>query len=136
MVLAISAVGQTGTAHADTAPPDPGTQLTVSSDALPTAQIGDGVVWAQVVIGNIVYVGGQFASARPAGVAAGGAGQVARSNLMAYDITTGVMTSFAPMMNAPVRALAASPDGHTLYVAGEFDTINTTVHATGWPRST
>ena len=43
---------------------------TVSADALPTAQIGNGVVWDQAVVGNTVYVAGSFSTARPAGSAA------------------------------------------------------------------
>ena len=44
---------------------------TVSADALPTVQI-DGVVWAQAVVGDTVYVGGSFTEARPAGRGRGG----------------------------------------------------------------
>ena len=44
--------------------------MTVSADPLPTVQI-DGVAWTQVVIGNTVYVGGSFTTARPAGAAPG-----------------------------------------------------------------
>src|SRR3954470_11999461 len=47
---------QSGPALADTAPVPPVTQTTVSADALPTVQI-DGVAWAQVVVGNRVYLG-------------------------------------------------------------------------------
>ena len=57
--------------YADSAPPnpsDPANPTTVSSDALPTVQI-NGVVWAQVIVGNTVYAGGSFSSARPAGSA-------------------------------------------------------------------
>ena len=61
---------------------------TVSADALPTAQIGNGVVWDQEVVGNTVYVAGKFDSARPAGSAVG-ENEQSRSNLMAYDINTG-----------------------------------------------
>ena len=63
------------------------TASTVTADALPTVQI-DGVVWSQVIVGNTVYAGGKFTNARPAGAAAG-TNQTARSNLLAYDITTG-----------------------------------------------
>ena len=42
----------------------------VTADALPTAQI-DGVVWSQAIVGNTVYAGGSFKTARPAGAAAG-----------------------------------------------------------------
>ena len=94
----------------------------VTADALPTVQV-DGVVWAQVVIGTTVYAGGRFTSARPAG-AAPGTSQVARSNLLAYDIRTGVMTGFAPTVNAPVKALAASADGSQLFVGGQFTAVN------------
>jgi PKD repeat protein len=93
-----------------------------SADALPTAQV-NGVVWQQAIVGTTVYAGGSFTSARPAGAAPGTA-QVTRNNLMAYDITTGVMTSFAPNLNGQVRAVTASPDGSRIYVGGDFTTVN------------
>lgn len=112
-------------AAADTVPPDPATQPTVSSDPLPTAQI-DGVVWTQIIVNNTVYVGGQFANARPAG-AAPGTQTVARTNILAYDLTTGkLIDSFAPTLNGQVRAFAVSPDRKTLYVGGHFTTVNGT----------
>ena len=54
------------TASADTAPAA-GTPATVSGDGLPTWQI-NGVVWAQVLVGNTVYATGEFTKARPPGV--------------------------------------------------------------------
>ncbi len=108
-----------GAAHADTAPVAPGTPATVSADALPTVQV-DGVVWSQVVVGNTVYVGGRFSTARPAGAAAG-VSTTPRNNLLAYDIRTGALvTSFAPNLNGQVLGVTASPDGSRIYVAGEF----------------
>ena len=95
----------------------------MSSDPLPTVQI-NGVVWAQVVVGNTVYATGQFTSARPAGAAAG-TNETPRSNILAYDITTGALkTGFAPTLNAQGLALAASPDGQTIYVGGDFTQVN------------
>ncbi|WP_431030830.1 PKD domain-containing protein [Plantibacter sp. RU18] len=95
---------------------------TVAADALPTAQM-DGVAWGQAVAGNTVFVGGDFAKARPAGAAAG-VNTVDRKNLMAYTISTGVMTSWNPTANAPVNSMAVSPDGSRLYVGGNFTSIN------------
>lgn len=110
-------------AQADTVPPNPADPLTVSSDALPTVQI-DGVVWDQEVVGNTVYVAGEFTKARPAG-AAPGTNEVTRTHLLAYNLTTGVLiSSFAPNVNAQVRDLAASPDGTRLYAAGNFTSID------------
>lgn len=122
------ALGATGAlpAVADTAP-KPGVPATVSSDALPTPQI-NGVVWSQVVIGDTVYVGGRFSQARPAGVgkgATGTGGRVARSNMLAYDITTGALRpGFDPRFNSEVRALAASADGSTVYAVGNFTAVD------------
>lgn len=94
----------------------------VTADALPTAQI-DGVVWTQKVVGDTVFAGGEFKTARPAG-AAPGVDTVPRANLLAYNIKTGVLTSFAPKMNGVVRTLATSRDGKTLYVGGSFSKVN------------
>jgi PKD repeat protein len=111
-----------GVAAADTAPPT-GTPATPSADSLPTVQI-DGVVWSQIVIGNRVYATGEFTTARPAG-AAPGTSTTPRANLLAYDITTGQLdTNFVASLNAQGQALAASADGQTLFVVGDFTQVN------------
>ncbi|MFF1632848.1 PKD domain-containing protein [Leifsonia sp. NPDC058248] len=114
-------------ASADTAPPDPtnpASPPTVAADPLPTTQI-DGVAWAQVVVGNTVYVAGKFTTARPAGAAAG-TNTTPRSNLLAYDITTGnLISSFDVPLNAQALAITASPDGSRVYVGGDFTTAGT-----------
>ena len=113
MASSIAAVALgVGVAGADTAPVDPTEPETVAADSLPTVQI-DGVVWDQVVVGNTVYATGSFTSARPAGSAAG-TNETPRSNILAYDITTGnLITSWAPTLNAQGRTLEASADGST-----------------------
>ncbi len=122
--LALTAiVAPPSPAAADTAPP-PGAPVpaTVSSDALPTPQI-DGVVWDQEIVGDTVYVGGNFTSARPAG-AAPSASTVPRSHLLAYRLSTGELLGWAPVVNAQVRALDASPDGSRLYAVGAFTSVD------------
>jgi PKD repeat protein len=95
----------------------------VTADALPTVQV-DGVVWSQVVVGNTVYAGGSFTTARPAG-AAPGVNTTPRANLLAYNLTTGALiTSFAPVLNQQVLSVTASPDGSRIYVGGDFTTID------------
>ncbi|MFT3860694.1 hypothetical protein [Micropruina sp.] len=105
------------------------TPKTVTADALPTVQI-NGVVWTQVMIGNVVYAGGEFTAARPAGAAAG-TEETTRINLLAYDITTGALvTTFAPdAFNGPIRALAVSTDKKTLYVGGGFTQVGESVRS-------
>src|SRR5690242_13764251 len=92
LVTAALATAGGAPAVADTRPPVAGVPATVASDVLPTVQI-DGVVWSQAIVGNTVYAGGRFNYARPAGAAAGTA-RVARPNLLAYDIRTGVLSAF------------------------------------------
>ena len=95
---------------------------------LPTVQI-DGVAGGQLVVGDVVYVVGSFNSARPAGAPAGQQ-EVPRSNILAYDLTTGeLIEDFAPTLNGAGRSLALSEDGKTLYVAGEFDRVNDEWHS-------
>ena len=95
---------------------------------LPTAQI-DGVAWGQLVVGDVVYVVGDFQAARPAG-APKGQQEVPRSNILADDIHSGeLIEDFAPTLNGAGRSLALSEDGKTLYVAGEFDQVNGEWHS-------
>ena len=100
---------------------NPGTR--VSADALPSVQIDSGIVWTQVIAGNTVFAGGSFSNARPAG-SNPGQNLMPRSNILAYDINTGVATPFAPAINGTVKALALSPDRRTLYVGGSFTQVD------------
>lgn len=95
---------------------------------LPTAQI-DGVAWGQLVVGDVVYVVGEFQSARPA-EAPKGQQEVPRSNILAYALDSGqLIEDFSPTLNGTGRSLAVSEDGKTLYVAGEFDKVNDEWHS-------
>lgn len=95
----------------------------VTADPLPTVQIDNGYVWAQTMIGNTVYAAGGFANAR-APLAAPGTSLTPRSNILSFDIRTGNLLSFAPQVNGPIRAVAASPDGSRLYIGGSFTSVN------------
>jgi PKD repeat protein len=97
---------------------------TVSADALPTWQI-NGVVWAQVVVGNTVYATGSFTKARPPGAASGSPSEIPVGNLIAYDITTGQrISSFSHTLNAQGMAIEKSADGSRIYVGGDFTTVD------------
>lgn len=112
-------------ASADSAPISASTPTTVTADALPTVQV-DGVVWTQAVSRGVVFAGGAFQKAYPAGVSVkAGAGGTPRSDLLAYDLATGeLQPGFAPRLNGQVRAIATSADGSTVYVGGEFTQVN------------
>ena len=120
LALPLALAGSWSPAYGDTQPPSG--PATVSADPLPTVQI-EGVAWTQVIVGNTVYVGGKFNTARPAGAAAG-TSTVPRSNFLAYDLTTGNLLPFAPAFDAQVNALAVSPDKKILYVGGLFTKVN------------
>ncbi|RFA14645.1 cell surface protein [Subtercola boreus] len=126
VAVALTSLTAVQSAQADTAPTDPTAATsppTVSADALPTPQI-NGVVWSQTIIGNTVFVGGNFTTAQPAGAAAG-VNTVSRTYLLSYNLTTGVLnTGFAPVLNGQVKAVTGSPDGTRLYVGGAFTTVN------------
>ena len=97
----------------------------VTADPLPTVQI-NGVVWDQEIIGNTVYVVGQFTQARPAGSPAG-VNQTPRANVLAYNLTTGALIpGFVANTNNQVRTVTRSPDGSRIYIGGQFTQVNGT----------
>jgi PKD repeat protein len=102
----------------------------VRADVLPAPQIGGtapggGVVWKQTITGNTVYAGGEFTTARPFGIAPGGAGEIGVNNLIAYDLSTGDLdTSFHPDFNGPILDMAVTPDGTKLVVVGNFTQVD------------
>ncbi|MCR8670842.1 PKD domain-containing protein [Agrococcus sp. HG114] len=95
----------------------------VTADPLPTVQIDSGYVWAQAMIGTTVYAVGGFSNTRPP-LAAPGTNLTPRSNVLAFDITTGGLLPWAPTVNGPVRSVAVSPDGSRVYIGGSFSSVN------------
>ena len=127
--LVLSSLAVLGATTAAPAAADIGAELAepslghVTSDALPTVQI-NGVVWDQTIIGSTVYAVGEFSSARPAGDPAG-TNETPRSNILAYDLTTGeLIHTFAPSLNAEGTTVTASPDGSRLFIGGSFTQVN------------
>ena len=122
--IAVAPIVGFPTASADTVNTRPDAPTTVSSDSLPTVQI-NGVVWDQVIVGNTVYVTGQFTQASPP--PGQGGGNTTRNNALAYNITTGALiTTWNPNLNGQGRTIAASADGSTIYIGGDFTTVGGT----------
>jgi hypothetical protein len=89
-----------------------------------TPNVASGAVHKFVQVGGTMYAGGVFSSvSTPAGVSPGGT--FARSNIVAFNASTGVVsTSFAPNVNGEVWALAT--DGASLWIGGTFTSVNGT----------
>jgi hypothetical protein len=87
-----------------------------------TPNIADGTVLAITKIGNKVFVGGTFTAVNPPAMKTG---SVPRNYILAYDATTGAVdTAFVPQVDKAVEALIPGPIPNTVYVAGDFNTVN------------
>jgi hypothetical protein len=76
-----------------------------------TPHVLDGKVAAIVQVGNRIVAGGQFTRVTSA---AAPTTAIARSNISAFDATTGAIDpAFAPVLDAQVEALAVAPTGCT-----------------------
>jgi len=80
----------------------------------------DGRVRALAVVGDKVFLGGDFTHVRPPGAAGGG---VVRDHLAALSLTTGKVLPWNPGADGSVLALRVSPDGKTVYIGGSFTTV-------------
>ena len=85
-----------------------------------TPHVLDGEVNAITQVGSTVYLGGRFTRVRSATSTT----EIARANIVAFNATTGVISSFAPNFNGEISSIVASPDGASLYVGGFFSTVN------------
>ncbi len=80
----------------------------------------NGRVNALVRVGNVVYIGGDFTQLL------GHNGEIVpRQYLAAIDATTGQPMAWDPGADDVVQALAASPDGTTIYAGGQFKHVAT-----------
>ena len=89
-----------------------------------TPHVLDGKVDAIVTVGNKVVAGGLFTQVATADDPAT---PIARSNIFAFDATTGAIDpAFAPVLNGEVESLAVAPDGLHVFAGGRFTRINGT----------
>jgi hypothetical protein len=82
-----------------------------------TPNINDGATYGIAQVGSTMFVGGDFTSVTPS---TGGAA-VTRRGLVAFNATTGAISSIAPVFNGEVDALVS--DGTSLYAGGTFSTV-------------
>jgi hypothetical protein len=130
-VLAVTCLGATALAPAAAAQPvtHPVVVSDNPADFTPNvendAQVPNATVNALLQSGSTMYAGGRFHTVtNPARTTTS-----QRTNLMAFDATTGGLKPFAPAIGATggvVWALAAS--GPSVYVGGDFGTVNGTAH--------
>ena len=121
-LLVALGLGLALTAVPSAAGASPGLGVVVSTNpANHTPHVASGAVYKFVQLGGVMYAGGSFSSvSSAAGVSPGGT--FTRTNLVAFNPTTGVISSFAPTINGAVWALAT--DGISLYVGGTFTAVN------------
>ncbi len=98
-----------------------------------TTWMTNGSVWATAQYGNVLFIGGKFTQVRSAPAGTSGATKIAVNNLAAIDMTTGQgIASFHPnvagsgQQTAQIHALAVA--GNTLYVGGQFSSIDGSSH--------
>jgi PKD repeat protein len=81
----------------------------------------DGSVQSIIQVGNTVIMGGDFTQVE----AAGSTDVLSRPDILAFDATTGALsTTFLPQLDGEVEALIPSADGSSVYVGGQFHTVN------------
>jgi PKD repeat protein len=81
----------------------------------------DGSVQSIIQMGNTIIMGGDFTQVE----AAGSTTVLSRPDILAFDATTGELsTTFMPALDGEVEALLPSADGNSVFVGGDFHTVN------------
>ena len=74
----------------------------------------------QAVVGGYVWAGGKFTQVENSARTV----TYDRQNFFGYSVTTGAVSPVVLNMNGEVRAVVGSPDGSSLYIGGQFTTVN------------
>ncbi|WP_262285106.1 malectin [Micromonospora sp. MA102] len=115
-------LGVGGVLSASPALAAPGHDTVVSSDTSSnTPNIMDGTVFAIHDAGSKVIAGGSFTQVRNRNKST----DIDRNRLLAFDKATGTVDeAFAPVLDGDVLAIIAGPTAGTVYIAGDFNTVN------------
>jgi hypothetical protein len=71
-------------------------------------------------VGTTMYVGGAFNRVSNST----GTATYTRRHLFSFNANTGAMTGFSFLVNGPVYAMEPTPDGHYLFVGGDFSSFD------------
>jgi hypothetical protein len=110
VVVSAAPAGATGATQA---------KIVSSTAASFTPNIDNGIVYAINQVGATVFNGGSFTSVTPVG-----SSSVGRTYILGFDATTGALSGFAPVLNGVVYAIWPGPTSGTVYVGGQFSTVN------------
>ncbi|MGE0141409.1 MAG: PKD domain-containing protein, partial [Ilumatobacteraceae bacterium] len=98
-------------------------QLPTDNPANFTPNVLNGEVDSIWQVGNTVIIGGTFTQV--ANATQNGGQVYNRTYLAAFNATTGVVDpNFAPVLSAAVTTVIPAGDGTSIYVAGNFNTVN------------
>jgi PKD domain len=96
-------------------------QVVSAIPAAYTPNVNDGIVYAIGQSGSTVVIGGSFSNVTPHGSSTA----VTTGQLAAFTANTGAFISgFTPTVNGTVRTIIAGPTSGTVYVGGDFTTID------------
>lgn len=92
-----------------------------STPASTTPHVLDGIVFSVAEVGDMIVLGGSFTQVQ----AASGGAVLSRNRMVAFNKNTGAISnSFAPNFNSTVRSVVAAADGNSVYVGGQFGSLN------------
>ncbi|WP_155849354.1 PKD domain-containing protein [Arthrobacter sp. H20] len=86
-----------------------------------TPHVLDGIVFSIAEAGDTIVLGGSFTRVQ----ASAGGPVLTRNGVVAFNKNNGqISAGFAPQFNSTVRSVVAAPDGQSVYVGGQFGTLN------------
>jgi PKD repeat protein len=125
LVVALIATGLALVASTPATAATPSAALPTENPANWTPNVLDGEVQSIWQVGNRVIIGGNFTQV--ANSTSNGGAVYPRRYLAAFDATTGVVdTNFAPVLDGLVNVVLSTGDGTSVYVGGDFNTVNGT----------